>query len=123
MATAITDMIRDATGGARTGKEGRVTAFADRIGTTPTTVGRWRDGVIPGPRWREALAQYFEVEPAEIDQASELHGVTLDDISRQLDVIIAEIRELREARDTTAGHVPAPRNAGSKRTPRKGTPA
>ena len=87
----ITRLIREATGGDRLGKEGKLTEFAKAIGTTPTTVGRWRDGVIPGPRWRSALADYFGVTEEEIDDSSGV-DVTLELIAAKLDDLIVDVR-------------------------------
>lgn len=97
MANGITELIREATGGGRPGKERKITDFAEAIGTTPTTVTRWRDGTIPGPKWRAALARYFNTTEDDIDLASRLVGVTLDDLAVTLDAVLTEVRAHRQA--------------------------
>lgn len=100
MSGGITDLIREATGGARPGKTGQLAAFAKAIGTTATTVSRWREGTIPGPQWRKALADYFDTTEDDIELASRLEGVSLDDLDARLDTLretlTAEAQSVRD---------------------------
>jgi len=86
-------MIREATGGSRLGRAGMAQVFADQVGTTGSTVSRWRDGVIPGPQWRATLAEALGVTEDDIDEASG-PTVTLEEVSAKLDHII-ELLERR----------------------------
>lgn len=86
----ITEWIRSATGGERIGKNGSIQSFANEIGTTNSTVSRWRDGVIPGPQWRMALSKALDRTEDEIDEASTEGGeVTLAQLNEKLDRILA----------------------------------
>lgn len=86
----ITEWIRSATGGDRVGKNGSLQAFANAIGTTNSTVSRWRDGVIPGPQWREKLASALGRSEDEVEEASiDASEITLAQISAKLDRVLA----------------------------------
>jgi transcriptional regulator with XRE-family HTH domain len=92
----ITEMIRAATGGDRLGKVGLVQEFADKIGTTNSTVSRWRDGTIPGPQWKVRLAKVLKVDEDEIEAASvDEPTVTLAELSAKMDRIL-ELLERRK---------------------------
>lgn len=90
----ITEWIRLATGGERIGKSGSVGSFAKAVGTTASTVSRWRDGVIPGPQWRTAIAKALDRSEDEVEDAStEADVVTLAEIKAQLDRIMALLEQ------------------------------
>ena len=92
----ITEMVREATGGDRLGKAGAVQEFADRLSTTSSTVSRWRNGVIPGPQWRQALAKAFEVSEDEIEKACGGEPpVTLEQLNDKLERILALLERKR----------------------------
>lgn len=90
----ITEWIRLATGGDRIGKNGSIQSFANAIGTTNSTVSRWRDGVIPGPQWRTMLAKALDRSEDEVEDAStEADAVTLAEINAKLDRILALLEQ------------------------------
>lgn len=70
MAVRITLLIRVATGGDKPAR-GVLTRWAERVGTSTSTVTRWRGGTIPDPEWWPKLAEVLEVSEAEVHAATE----------------------------------------------------
>lgn len=72
MAAEITRWIADATGGSSAGRDGLVRRFAEKAGTSPSNVSRWREGTIPGPSFRPGLARALGRTITDVESACQL---------------------------------------------------
>jgi hypothetical protein len=67
--SGLQNLIRAASGGDRPPR-GFLTRFAERIGTSTSTVSRWRDGTVPDAEWWPRLAEALDLTEAEVRQAA-----------------------------------------------------
>jgi hypothetical protein len=108
----LKSLIREASGGDNPPR-GFLTRFAERIGTSTSTVSRWREGAVPDAEWWPRLAQALDLTEAEIRQAATRARRTPDSMAdlrarmdrfeqslatlhTQMDVVQLSLQELRE---------------------------
>ncbi len=118
MAARITKMVLDATGGATPSKgSGLVTRFAERIGTTTSTVSRWRAGGGVDSKWWPALAVEFGVSEDEIADACDGQP-TLEGRLSDIVAMLKELTGLVQAQwDDLGGRLPPRAGPGRRARP------
>ena len=110
--SGLKSLIRAASGGDNPPR-GFLTRFAERIGTSTSTVSRWRDGAVPDAEWWPKLADALDMTEADVRQAATMARRTPDSmadlqarldriekrmatLNAQMNVIEVSLQELRD---------------------------